>query len=557
MRGSPCFEKKSSKPSKTVFHAGLRVKGEQRMSNRLLAKKSVARIQREAMNNPLKRSLGKWNLLSLGIGCIIGAGIFVMTGTASAQYAGPAIMISFVIAGLACAFAGLCYAELASVLPISGSAYTYTYATLGEVFAWAMGWLLVLEYGLAASTVAVGWSGYVVSFLSSAGMMIPVEWTTPTGTELYMVDGIWTQLGEGQIAKLTAEGVDVAALQSTTGIINLPALIGILAVSALLVVGVSESVTVNNIIVAVKVAVILAFIVLGAFYVDTDNWVPFIPENTGESGHYGWSGVFRAASVIFFAYVGFEAVSTAAQEAKNPQKDMPFGILGALVVCTILYMMVSAVLTGVVHFSKLNVADPMAVAVDAIGLGWFSVIIKVGAIMGLSSVMLVLLYGQTRIFYIISRDGLLPSLFSKVHKKFHTPWINTIVVGTCVAIAAAMTPIGVLGDLVSLGTLAAFMMVCFSVLYLRIKQPELERPFRTPGMPWVPVLGMLSSGGLIVAMFASESGKHMLHFLPWYLGAGGAIYLLYGYKNSKLGKGEEPREGDEEFIKEDHEIRVD
>jgi basic amino acid/polyamine antiporter, APA family len=526
--------------------------------SRLFNKKSVARIQREAMQNPLKRSLGRWNLLSLGIGCIIGAGIFVMTGTASAQYAGPAIMISFVIAGLACAFAGLCYAELASVLPISGSAYTYTYATLGEMLAWAMGWLLVLEYGLAASTVAVGWSGYVVSFIQGFGVSLPIEWITATGTEMVQIpDGTWHAMTTALSADLTNQGVDVETLPTATGLINLPAFIGITAVSALLVIGVSESVKVNNIIVGIKVAVIVAFVLLGFFYVNPDNWVPFIPENTGVDGEYGWSGVFRAASVIFFAYVGFEAVSTAAQEAKNPQKDMPFGILGALVVCTVLYMMVSAVLTGVVHFSKLNVADPMAVAVDAIGLGWFSFIIKVGAIMGLSSVMLVLLYGQTRIFYIISRDGLLPKFFSTVHKKFHTPWINTIVVGIAVAIAAAMTPIGVLGDLVSLGTLAAFMMVCFSVLYLRIKQPELERPFRTPFMPWVPICGMLSSGGLIVAMFASESGAHMLHFLPWYLGGGALIYAFYGYRNSRLGKGEEPVEGDEEFVKEEHEIRVD
>jgi APA family basic amino acid/polyamine antiporter len=543
-----------------TIHAFFRAReGERTMSlNRLLAKKSVARIQQEAMQNPLKRSLGKWNLLSLGIGCIIGAGIFVMTGTASAQYAGPAIMISFVIAGLACAFAGLCYAELASVLPISGSAYTYTYATLGEVFAWVMGWLLVLEYGLAASTVAVGWSGYVVSFVQGFGLHIPVEWTTATGIEMMQIpDGSWHMVSDTLLGELAKDSVDVALLPTTTGIINLPAFLGIAAVSGLLVLGVSESVTVNNIIVAIKVAVIIAFIALGVFYVNTDNWVPFIPENTGVSGQYGWSGVFRAASVIFFAYVGFEAVSTAAQEAKNPQKDMPFGILGALVVCTVLYMLVSAVLTGVVHFSKLNVADPMAVAVDAIGLGWFSFIIKVGAIMGLTSVMLVLLYGQTRIFYIISRDGLLPKLFSTVHKKFHTPWINTIFVGVLVAIAAAMTPIGVLGDLVSLGTLAAFMMVCFSVLYLRIKQPELERPFRTPGMPWVPVCGMLSSGGLIVAMFLSESGQHMLHFLPWYLGAGALIYVFYGYRHSKLSQGEPPLEGDTEFVKEEHEIRVD
>lgn len=525
--------------------------------NRLFIKKSVARIQQEAMQNTLKRSLGKWNLLSLGIGCIIGAGIFVMTGTASAQYAGPGIVLSFVIAGLACAFAGLCYAELASVLPISGSAYTYTYATLGELFAWVMGWLLVLEYGLAASTVAVGWSGYLVSFIQSFGVSIPVEWVTPTGRELIQIaDGSWHEPTARLIARLTAEGVDVASLPATAGIMNLPAALGILAVTALLVVGVSESVTVNNIIVAVKVAVIVAFIALGVFYINSDNWVPFIPENEGRFGEYGISGVFRAASVIFFAYVGFEAVSTAAQEAKNPQKDMPFGILGSLIVCTTLYMLVAGVLTGIVHYTELNVPDPIAVAVDTIGLGWFSFIIKIGAIMGLSSVMLVLLYGQTRVFYIISRDGLLPRAFSNVHPKFHTPWINTMIVGMLVAIAAAVTPIDKLGDVVSLGTLAAFGMVCFSVLYLRITQPELERPFRTPGMPWVPVCGMIASGGLIVAMFI-ESWEHLIHFLPWYLGLGAAIYIFYGYRNSRLAHGDKPLPGDPEFVTEEHENRVD
>lgn len=524
---------------------------------RLIIKKSVARIQHEAMQNTLKRSLSKWNLLSLGIGCIIGAGIFVMTGTASAQYAGPAIVISFIVAGFACAFAGLCYAELASVLPISGSAYTYTYATLGEVFAWTMGWLLVLEYGLAASAVAVGWSGYLVSFIQSFGVAVPVEWVTPTGRELIqLADGSWQEPTARLLQRLSNEGVDVSTLPAATGIMNLPAFLGILAVTSLLVVGVSESVTVNNVIVVVKVAVIIAFIALGAFYINTDNWVPFIPENGGRFGEYGISGVFRAASVIFFAYVGFEAVSTAAQEAKNPQKDMPFGILGSLFVCTALYMLVAGVLTGVVHYTELNVPDPMAVAVDSIGLGWFSFVIKVGAIMGLSSVMLVLLYGQTRVFYIISRDGLLPRAFSNVHKRFHTPWINTIFVGTVVATAAAVTPIDRLGDVVSLGTLAAFGMVCFGVLYLRITQPELERPFRTPGMPWVPVLGMLSSGGLIVAMFI-ESWEHLLAFLPWYFGIGAAIYIFYGYRNSRLATGKEPRDGDPEFVKEEHENRVD
>lgn len=524
----------------------------------LLIKKSVARIQAESRQSHLKRTLGKWNLLSLGIGCIIGAGIFVMTGTAAANYAGPAIMISFIVAGFACAFAGLCYAELASVLPISGSAYTYTYATLGEVFAWIMGWLLLLEYGLAASTVAVGWSGYVVSFLSGFDVNIPATLTAATGSDLIQLsDGTWKVATGTLLAQLTSEGVNVSELATDTALLNLPALLGIFAVTALLIVGVSESVKVNNIIVLIKTSVIIAFVAIGAFYIDIDNWTPFVPENTGETGHYGISGIFRAASVIFFAYVGFEAVSTAAQEAKNPQKDMPFGILGSLVVCTILYMLVSGVLTGVVDYKLLNVADPIAVAVDTIGLAWFSFIIKIGAILGLTSVMLVLLYGQTRIFYIISRDGLLPGFFSKVHEKFRTPYINTLVVGSVVAIAAAMTPIGVLGDLVSLGTLAAFCMVCFSVLYLRKTQPDLERPFRTPFSPIVPICGMLSSGGLIVAMFISESGAHMLHFLPWYLLSGAAIYICFGYKNSRLRNGSPAREGEPEFIDQPHENTVD
>lgn len=524
---------------------------------RLTQKKSVARIQQEAMQNQLKRSLGKWNLLSLGIGCIIGAGIFVMTGTASAQYAGPAIILSFVVAGLACAFAGLCYAELASVLPISGSAYTYTYATLGEVFAWTMGWLLVLEYGLAAATVAVGWSGYVVSFIQGFGVTIPIEWITPTGRDLIqLADGSWHEPTTRLLERLAAEGVNVASLPTSEGIMNLPAFLGIMAVTGLLVLGVSESVTVNNVIVFIKASVIVAFVILGAFYINPENWSPFIPENTGQFGEYGVSGIFRAASVIFFAYVGFEAVSTAAQEAKNPQKDMPFGILGSLITCTVLYMMVSAVLTGVVHYTELNVPDPIAVAVDSIGLNWFAFIIKVGAIMGLSSVMLVLLYGQTRVFYIISRDGLLPKMFSVVHPKFHTPWINTLMVGSIVAVAAAITPIDRLGDVVSLGTLTAFAMVCFSVLYLRRTQPELERPFRTPGMPWVPVFGMLASGVLIVAMFI-ESFEHLIAFLPWYFGVGAAIYVLYGYRNSRITKGEPPIDGDPDFVQKEHDIQMD
>lgn len=520
---------------------------------RLLQKKSVGQIQAEAQSHTLKRTLGKWNLVSLGIGCIIGAGIFVMTGQAAADHAGPALMISFIFTGIACAFVGLCYAELASVLPISGSAYTYAYATLGELLAWVMGWLLVLEYGVAASTVAVGWSGYVNSFLIGFGVFLPPEFVNAMNEPISVSEAMrafYEGHGYTIIEAVTGNTKEYFLGDATTGkmvlgVFNAPAFVGIALVTALLTIGVSESAKVNNFIVFVKLAVVVLFIAIGLFYVNVDNWTPFIPENTGP-GHYGWDGVFRAASIIFFAYVGFEAVSTAAQEAKDPQKDMPFGIIGSLVVCTILYIGVSAVLTGIVPYKQLGVADPMAVAVDTIGLGWFAFLIKVGAIMGLSSVMMVLLYGQTRIFFVMSHDGLLPKLFSKVHSKFHTPHINTMVVGLIVALAAGFTPIRVLGDLVSLGTLLAFMIVCFSVLYLRKKQPDLVRPFRTPFVPVVPILGILTCGYLVYSIFfgrdtagdvvLTDSGAHVLELTGPYVLVGALIYVLYGYRNSRLNR---------------------
>lgn len=478
------------------------------MLNKLLARKSIAQIQSEAKAHALKRTLGRWNLVSLGIGCIIGAGIFVMTGTAAAQHAGPAIILSFVFAGFACAFAGLCYAELASVLPVSGSAYTYTYVTLGEIFAWTMGWLLVLEYGLAASTVAVGWSGYVVSFLKTLGVFIDPVYSAATGTMVTLADG-----------------------SQAEAVFNLPAVLGVSAVTALLLVGVKESATVNNFIVVIKVSVILAFIAIGVFFINSDNLTPFMPENEGP-GKYGFDGVLRAASIIFFAYVGFEAVSTAAAEAKDPQKDMPFGIIGSLIICTIIYMAVALVLTGVVHYSQLNVPDPIAVAVDAIGLGWFSFIIKIGAIMGLSSVMLVLMYAQTRIFYTMAKDGLLPQFIAKVHPKFQTPHLNTIMVGAIVAVAAGTMPISQLGDLVSLGTLCAFAMVCLCVLYLHFKEPALERPYKTPLKPFVPIAGILLCGYLIAQMPWSTFVQLKFFFL-----LGLVIYVVYGRRHSLTSKG--------------------
>ena len=475
--------------------------------SRCFAKKSVLDIQKEVGAVKLKRTLGPINLISLGIGCIIGTGIFVLSGHAAALHAGPAVVLSFVLAGIACAFAALCYAELASVLPISGSAYTYAYATLGESMAWVMGWLLLLEYGVASATVAVGWSGYVVSFLHTVGFNFPLEWAHPYGEAFKRYDG--------------SEGV---------GIFNLPAFIGVAGVSALLVAGVQESARVNNVIVCIKLAVILTFIAVGAGHIDVANWHPFIPENTGHFGDFGMSGVLSGASMIFFAYIGFEAVSTAAQEAKNPQRDMPFGIIGALVVCTILYILVSGVLTGIVPYTALNVPDPIAVGVDAIGLPWLSFVVKIGAIMGLTSVMLVLIYGQTRIFFSMSRDGLLPKMFSTIHPTLKTPHIGTSLLGLLIALIAGLVPLKELGDLVNMGTLVAFMIICFTVLYMRRKEPKLLRPFICPGVPVVPVLGIVSCFALILGL-----PRETYIYIGVWLVVGMLLYVSYGMQHSKIG----------------------
>ncbi|MGD9814514.1 MAG: amino acid permease [Hyphomonadaceae bacterium] len=502
---------------------------------RLFQRKSVEQIQSEYERGELKRTLGPINLVLLGIGCIIGAGIFVRTGNAAALHAGPAVMLSFVVAGLVCAFAGLCYAELASTLPVSGSAYTYSYTTLGEFAAWVMGSLLLLEYGLAASVVAVGWSGYVTSLLADFNLYIPPEFTGPSGHFLGAIVN-----GEFVRAADLAGGVAPAGAQSVVGVFNAPAFAIVLLLSALLAVGVSESATVNNYIVAVKVTVIVAFIVVGGYMIlqnvsaYTPNWDPFLPPPTGERGEFGYDGVMRAASIVFFAYIGFEAVSTAGQEAKNPKRDMPIGILGSLVICTVLYMLVAAVLTLLVNYTTLNVPDPVAVAVDSFGpeWKWFAMTIKVGAITGLTSVILVLMYGQTRIFYTMARDGLLPGLFATVHRSLKTPWINTLVVGVVVAAAAAFFDINTLGDLTSVGTLAAFAIVCLTVMWLRRSQPNLERGFRVPFGPVIPVLGILSCLYLITTV-----ETRVLQFFGYFLAGAVVVYFLYGVWNSKLGRG--------------------
>lgn len=466
------------------------------MLNGLFARKSVDSLMQEASTENgegLQRTLGAVNLTAIGVGGIIGAGIFVLTGQAAAQYAGPAIALSFIISGIGCGFAGLCYAEFASMIPTAGSAYTYAYATLGELVAWIIGWDLILEYLFGASTVAVGWSGYVVSFLKDYGIIIPKAISTAP--------------------------------------FNLPAMFIVALMSALLVVGIRKSAGFNNAIVFIKLCVILLFIFFCFSHIHPQNLTPFIPPNTGKFGHYGWSGILRGSGVIFFAYIGFDAVSTAAQEARNPQKDMPIGILGSLVISTILYVVVSLVLTGIVPYQQLNVADPIAVGVDAVGAGlhWLRPLVKIGAIAGLSSVVLVMLLAQPRIFYSMAKDGLLPPQFATIHPRFKTPAATTIVSGIAAMIFAGILPIGVLGELVNIGTLLAFFIVCSAVPVLRRARPDLPRPFKTPLVPLVPILGALMC---LVQMLALPFDTWLRLFV-WLL-IGFIIYFTYGRKHSTV-----------------------
>jgi APA family basic amino acid/polyamine antiporter len=473
----------------------------------LFRRKSVTALQAEAAgDHSLKRALGPLNLTALGIGAIIGTGIFVLTGTVAAQNAGPAVILSFVLAGVASVFAALCYSEFASLVPMAGSAYTYGYATLGEFVAWIIGWDLVLEYALSATTVAIGWSGYVVSFLNDLGIHIPAHLQAARGTVVTLADGT-TELA----------------------LFNVPAVLIIAIVTTLLVVGIKESASVNNVIVMIKLAVVILFIVLAAPHVNPDNWHPFIPPNTGHREHFGFSGVVAGAAIVFFAYIGFDAVSTAAQEAKNPQRDMPIGILGSLIICTVLYVVVAAIATGVVPYTQLDVPDPIAKVADHAGLGIFSSLIKMGAIAGLSSVILVQLLGQSRVFYSMSRDGLLPPFVQKIHPRFRTPYITSILTGLAVAIPAAILPVRDAAKLVSIGTLLAFVIVCTGVLVLRIREPNLPRPFKTPFVWFVAPMGALSAAYL---MFYLDM-ETWIRLLVW-LAIGLTIYFLYSRKHSKL-----------------------
>jgi APA family basic amino acid/polyamine antiporter len=488
----------------------------------LFRRKDIAGLQAEvATDHSLKRALGPVNLVFLGIGAIIGAGIFVLTGQAAAAYAGPAIVWSFVLAGSACALAGLCYAEFASMIPVAGSAYTYGYATLGEFVAWIIGWDLILEYLFAASTVAVGWSGYVISFLKDIGINIPPQFTSAPYVHTTPPGAGWN------VWRLFTEG-----WSSTGAVLNLPAMFIVAFITVLLIIGISESATFNNVIVVIKVTVVLLFIGFGLAYINRNNWVPFVPPAEGP-GKFGWGGIVRGAGVIFFAYIGFDAVSTAAQEAKKPQRDMPIGILGSLVICTVLYIAVALVLTGIVKYTQLAVPDPIAVGVNAAGpgLAWLRPIVKIGAIAGLTSVILVMLLGQPRIFYTMSKDGLLPPVFAVVHPRFRTPWLASLLTGAFAMAMAGLLPIGLLGELVSIGTLLAFAIVCGGVLVLRYTDPDLVRPFRTPLVPLVPAGGIAACLYLMLGLPPDTWARLII----WMV-IGLAIYFLYGRRHSKVGR---------------------
>jgi basic amino acid/polyamine antiporter, APA family len=485
------------------------------LRKQLFARKSIDSLQADAEHaHGWKRTLGATDLVLLGIGAIIGTGIFVLTGRAAAANAGPAVALSFVIAGVASALAGLCYAEMASMIPVAGSAYTYAYATLGEFIAWIIGWDLILEYLVAAATVSVGWSGYVGAFFAHmTGSPLPTRWTQAPMT--WVADHAAPMGGH---------------FVSTGNVVNLPAMLIVLAVTAILVIGIRESARFNAVIVFVKLAVVLAFIAVGVNYVHPENWHPFIPPNTGTFGQFGISGLFQGATMVFFAYIGFDAVSTAAQETRNPQRDLPIGILVSLGICTILYIAVSMVLTGIVPFTSLNVPHPIAVGIAATGIGWLEVAVEVGAIAGLTSVMLVMLMGQPRIFYSMAVDGLFPQVATKIHPRFGTPYITTIITGFLCAAAGGVLPIDVLAELTSIGTLFAFVLVSLGVMMLRIRQPNLKRVFRVPGGNYlIPILGAVTSGVLM----CTATVHTILRLFIW-LAIGLAIYFGYSRKRSKL-----------------------
>lgn len=456
--------------------------------------------QSDESDKGLRRTLGPFSITLLGIGAIVGTGIFVLTGVAAAKYAGPGLILSFIVAGIVSGLAAICYAEFASTVPISGSAYTYSYATLGELIAWIIGWDLILEYAVGAAAVSIGWSGYVVDLLKSAfGIALPTA---------------------------------ITASPFAGGIINLPAFLIILLVTGLLILGTSESSKVNNVIVVIKLAVIVFFLVVGFGHINPANWTPFLP--------FGAGGVFSGAAIIFFAYIGFDQISTSAEEARNPARDLPIGIFLSLLICTILYILVTAVLTGVVRYTQLNVASPVSHALILLGMNAAGSIISIGALCGLTTVLIVLLFGQSRIFFSMARDGLLPRFFSTIHPRFRTPYLSSLLVGLVVALVAGFTPIDVVAELTNIGTLAAFVLVSIAILILRRTQPNLRRGFRVPLVPVIPILSIIGSVVLIVSLPLVT----LVRFVVW-LVIGLVIYFLYSRRSSRLQEEEvEYREAD-------------
>jgi APA family basic amino acid/polyamine antiporter len=476
-------------------------------------KKPIAAFEAEMKKNQLNRVLGRWGLTSLGIGAIIGGGIFTLTGIAAHDHAGPALALSFVIAGVGCLFASLCYAEFSSVLPVEGSAYSYSYGTMGELFAWIIGWNLILEYMMGATTVAVAWSGYFEKLLHQFNIHPP----------LWLMNDPITAAEKAAAAGMAAPSISF----------NLPALLITWVVTSILVKGIKEAAKTNNLIVILKVAVVLFVIFVGFFFINTENYTPFIPERVIDAsgkGHFGWSGVITAATIVFFAYIGFDAVSTQAGEARNPKKDVPFAIVMSLVICTILYIIVSLVLTGMVKYNQLDLKAPVASAFEGVGMPWATVLITVAAVAGLTSVMLVMMLGQTRIFLGMAKDGLLPKgIFGKIHPTFKTPYISTLLVGLVVSIVAAVTPIDKVSEMCSMGTLLAFAMISIAVVILRVKQPFLERPFKTPLLYFVGPAGALFNFGLMYFVRPDT----WVAFIIWST-LGIIIYFLYSRRKSNL-----------------------
>jgi APA family basic amino acid/polyamine antiporter len=463
----------------------------------------------KAQSHTLRRALGPLSLIGLGIGAIIGAGLFSLTGIAAAENAGPAVVLSFLVAAIGCAFAGMCYSELASMIPVAGSAYTYAYATMGEFVAWIIGWDLVLEYAVGAATVSVSWSRYVVSLLHDWGLNLPAQFTISPFDTTKLADGTEVQ-----------------------GFVNLPAIFVIALVSLLLMRGISESARVNNTIVVIKLAVVAAVIGIGAFYVKSQNYVPFIPPNTGTFGEFGYSGIMRGAGVIFFAYIGFDAVSTAAQEARNPQRDMFWGILGSLVICTVLYVAFALVLTGMVNYTAMRGdAAPVATAIDMTPFKWLQVAVKLGIICGFTTVILVMLLGQSRVFYAMSHDGLLPGVFARLHPVWHTPWRSNLIFMVFTGALAGLVPISSLGHMTSIGTLLAFVIVCAGVVVLRRTQPDQKRSYRVPLSPLFPALGIL----VCLAMMVSLDIATWIRLVVW-LVIGLVIYFSYSRQHSRVAK---------------------